>query len=102
MASARAFVCLGVIALGYKVINTVGHRLAIIDLHTGFCMIFGGALTLMTFTILNIPVSATHCQVGSVVFVGICKNGFRNVQWSMFGRICLTWIITVPFSALLS
>ena len=81
---------------------TLGHGLTKIDLHNGFCMSFGSAVTVCVCTILNMPVSTTHCQVGAVIFVGAVKYGIANVSWGMFGRIALTWVITLPFAALLS
>jgi solute carrier family 20 (sodium-dependent phosphate transporter) len=53
-------------------------------------------------TILGLPVSTTHCQVGAVVFVGWTAFGRKHVQWSMLGRIALTWVLTLPVAGLLS
>ena len=50
-----------------------------------------------------------HCDhdhytviVGAVVFVGMARNGVKNVNWRMFLKICASWALTLPFSALLA
>ena len=45
------------------------------------------------------PVSSTHCQIGSIVAVGIVENGPSSVQWSVFYKILAAWGITVPLAA---
>ena len=45
---------------------------------------------------------STHCQIGSVVTVGVLEQGVRNVQWSLLGRIAITWVFTVPVAAIAS
>lgn len=44
------------------------------------------------------PVSTTHCQVGAIICVGWVALGRKNVSWGLFGKIGLTWILTLPLS----
>lgn len=99
MALAGAFVALGVVTFGKNVIETVGKNLTVINYHTGFCIEFSSCVTVVLATMLELPVSTTHCQIGSVVFVGLVSSGPDHVAWGLVGRIFLTWIITLPFSA---
>ena len=46
---------------------------------------------------LGIPVSTTHCKVGSVVFVGHVRSK-DVVDWSLFVNIVISWIVTVPIT----
>lgn len=44
-------------------------------------------------------VSSTHCQIGSIVAVGIVETGPSSVQWRVFYKILVAWGITVPLAA---
>lgn len=96
------FVFLGINILGIRVIQTVGTRLTKINFHRGYCIEFGSTLAVVIATIFEMPISTTHCQVGAVITIGIVEYGFKNVRWNMIGRIVVTWLISVPFSALLA
>lgn len=56
------------------------------------------------------PISTTHCKVGSVIFVGFANSfAARNesqkpstVDWGLFRNIVYAWIVTVPIAAILS
>lgn len=60
---------------------------------------------------LGIPISSTHCIVGSVVFVG-WMHGWQNkgdkqqqqqkVDWSLFRSIIYAWLITLPAAGFVS
>mmetsp|Transcript_31793 Transcript_31793/g.90301 ORF Transcript_31793/g.90301 Transcript_31793/m.90301 type:complete len:633 (+) Transcript_31793:106-2004(+) len=102
MAVAGFCVFLGVTTLGWRVIMTIGFSLTQMNFMRGYCVEFASTVTVVIFTVLNIPVSTTHCQVGAVCAAGMVSFGARNVKWSLFGRIVMTWILTLPFSALLA
>lgn len=102
MAVAGACVFAGVTTLGWKVIMTIGFSLTQINFMRGYCVEFASTVTVVIFTVLNIPVSTTHCQVGAVCAAGLVSFGPANVKWSLFGRIAATWVLTLPFAALLA
>jgi solute carrier family 20 (sodium-dependent phosphate transporter) len=99
MVAGGAFVFLGVYTMGHRVIRTMGFGLTSINFLRGFCIEFASTASVVFATILGLPVSTTHCQVGAVIFVGWTAFGARHVKWSMFGWIALTWIITLPTAA---
>ena len=82
--------------MGGRVIRTVGAKITKINFHTGFCIEFASMLTVIIASVLELPVSSTHCQVGAVVFVGMLRNGPRNVEWPLFGKIAASWMLTLP------
>ncbi|WP_437291784.1 anion permease [Sorangium sp. So ce406] len=49
----------------------------------------------------GLPVSTTHVSTGAIIGAGL-KNDARAVRWGKVGEIVLSWIITLPVSALLA
>lgn len=64
---------------------------------SGFCIEIGSALTVLVASNVGIPISTTHCKVGSVVFVGRFRAR-ENVDWSIFRNIVIAWLVTLPIS----
>jgi len=59
-------------------------------------------MTVVLASALKVPVSSTHCQVGSLFGVGLVPDKdkkVKGVNWRLFGKIFASWIITVPVSA---
>ncbi|XP_030763665.1 sodium-dependent phosphate transporter 2-like [Sitophilus oryzae] len=87
---------------GRRVIETIGEDLTKITPSTGFTIEIGAAFTVLLASKIGIPISTTHCKVGSVVFVGYFSSSKQGVDWSLFRNIIYAWVITVPIAALLS
>ena len=66
---------------GHRVIRTVGKGLTDINYQRGFCIEFASTLTVVLASVMEMPVSTTHCQVGAVVFVGAAAFGPSKVRW---------------------
>jgi len=98
MIAAGGFVFLGMVSFGSRVIRTLGEGLAVIDFHRGFHMEFGSTMSVVIATVLNFPVSTTHCQVGAVFFTSLWKLGRKQVNWGMLGKIGLSWLVTLPLA----
>ncbi|KAK1930270.1 Sodium-dependent phosphate transporter 1 [Phytophthora citrophthora] len=96
MAIAGCFVYLGIIFQGAPVMETIGKRIAHMDMHRGFAMELSSTVTVVIATLLKLPVSTTHCEVGSVVFVSLANPGWRKMSFPMVGKIVLSWLLTVP------
>lgn len=96
------FVALGCITFGYRVTTTMGKEITVINYHRGWCMEFAAAITVVTCTVLNLPVSTTHCQVGAIVILGIVAVGYKHVKISLFFIIFATWVVTVPVAGLVA
>ncbi|ETK95262.1 hypothetical protein F441_01822 [Phytophthora nicotianae CJ01A1] len=102
MAIAGCFVCLGIIFQGAPVMETIGKRISHVDMHRGFAMELSSAVTVVIATLLKLPVSTTHCEVGSVVFVSLINPGWRKMSFPMMGKIFLSWLLTVPTAGVIS
>ena len=102
MSIAGLFVMIGVNLLGYKVMQTIGSRISNINMHRGFCMEFASTITIVIATLLKVPVSTTHCQVGAVVFVSLYSMGKTKVSMPLVTKIVASWVITLPFAGLIA
>ncbi|CAF4134659.1 unnamed protein product [Rotaria sp. Silwood2] len=80
---------------GRRVIRTIGEDLTKITPSSGFVIEISTAFTVLFASNLSIPVSTTHCKVGSVVAIGRFRSK-QNVDWSLFRNIIVAWIVTVP------
>ncbi|XP_017882238.1 sodium-dependent phosphate transporter 1-B [Ceratina calcarata] len=87
---------------GRRVIQTLGQDLARITPTTGFTIEVGAALTVLLASKAGLPVSTTHCKVGSIVCVGWASRGGEGVSWKLFRNIAFAWLITVPMAGCLS
>lgn len=70
---------------------------------SGFTVESSSAATVLLASKLGIPISSTHCIVGSVVFVGwLHTKDEQKVDWSLFRSIIYAWLITLPAAASVS
>ena len=86
---------------GYKIIKRIGSELTKITPSRGFIIELSDALAVLIATQIKMPVSTTHCQVGSVVGCGLA-DGKGNVKWSLVKNIVYSWIITLPVTGFIS
>jgi len=91
----------GLWAFGTRVMETIGKNITEITPVRGFCAEFGAATTILICSRLGFPISTTHVLVGSVVGVGIMR-GMGTLDLRILKNIGLSWIVTLPFTILLS
>lgn len=53
----------------------------------GFTIELGAAFTVLLATKIGVPVSTTHCLIGSVVFVGWASQSKAGVDWRLFRQV---------------
>ena len=86
---------------GYKIIKRIGSELTKITPSRGFIIELSDALAVLIATQIKMPVSTTHCQVGSVVGCGLA-DGKKNVKWDLIKNIVYSWVITLPVTGFIS
>ena len=86
---------------GWKIIKTVGGKIMKIRPVNGAAADLSSALVIFSATLLHLPVSTTHVISSAIMGVGAAQR-VRGVKWGVAQRIVLTWIITLPVSALIS
>uniref|UniRef100_A0A7E4V043 Phosphate transporter n=1 Tax=Panagrellus redivivus TaxID=6233 RepID=A0A7E4V043_PANRE len=94
-------ICIGLWILGHRVIRTVGQEMSEIHPASGFCIEFGAAVTALVASKVGLPISTTHCLIGSVVCVGTIKSG-KGIDWKLFRNVALSWIVTLPVSGIIA
>ncbi len=92
---------LGTALGGWKIIRTLGMRIAKLDPVHGFAAETGAGAVLMVMAHIGLPVSTTHTITSSVMGVG-AVNRLSAVRWGVTRRIAYAWIFTLPGSALLA
>ncbi len=94
-------IAIGLAFFGKRVIERMGNELVKITATRGFSMELGASLSVVTASRLGIPVSTTHCQVGSIMAGGVA-DGRKNVSWITFAKVVFGWIVTLPVTALVA
>ncbi|MGH1521510.1 MAG: inorganic phosphate transporter [Nitrosopumilus sp.] len=89
---------LGTFFGGYKVIKTLGVKVARLRPYQGFCAETGGGLMLAIFATLGIPASTTHAITGTIMGSAAARRK-RAVRWKVSRQIVFSWIITIPGAA---
>lgn len=99
LAGGGLFISLGVFTWGYRVIETIGHKITVLNNTRGFAVDFGTATSVLIASKLGLPVSTTHAAVGSVIGVGL-SGGLGAVDFWIVWNITVYWIVSLPLSAI--
>lgn len=98
--SCYSAISLGTIFGGWRIIKTMGQKIAKLKPFEGVCAETAGALTLFGATELGIPVSTTHTITGAIMGSG-ARKGLSAVKWGVTTKIFWAWILTIPISAII-
>jgi PiT family inorganic phosphate transporter len=98
--SAAAAMGLGTYAGGWRIIRTLGQRIAKLEPPQGFAAETATATILWFTAHYGFPVSTTHTISGSVLGAGAVR-GFSAVRWGVAGNILLAWVLTLPMAGLI-
>ncbi|MFC2011005.1 anion permease [Chloroflexota bacterium] len=85
---------------GWRVIKTMGMKVATLRPIHGFATQFSAATVIEVASHLGIPVSTTHCASAAVMGVGATRR-LSAVRWGVAGNIIAAWILTFPICGVL-
>ncbi|MCP4702726.1 MAG: inorganic phosphate transporter [Gammaproteobacteria bacterium] len=91
----------GLATLGYKVMQTIGHKITELTPTRGFCATLAAATVVVLASRTGLPVSTTHIAVGSVIGVGLAR-GVGAIDLRVIGGIFVSWIVTLPAGGILA
>ena len=94
-------IALGTMCGGWRIVKTMGQKVAKLKPVDGFCAESSAALALLVSTAFGIPVSTTHTITGAIMGVGSLRR-LSAVHWGIVGKIVWAWILTIPASAAIS
>jgi PiT family inorganic phosphate transporter len=92
---------LGVSSGGWRIMKTLGTRLYKVRPVHGFSAQACSSLIIYLSSLFGFPVSTTQIVSSSILGAGSAQS-FGAVRWGIGRQIFLTWIITIPGSAILA
>ena len=99
--SCHAAIALGTYFGGWRIVRTMGMKIAKLRPVDGFCAETGGGVIILLMSHLGIPVSTTQTITGAIVGVGATRR-VRAVRWGVASRIVWAWIFTIPAAGLIA
>ncbi|HEY7002981.1 MAG TPA: inorganic phosphate transporter [Gaiellaceae bacterium] len=97
--SAALAMAAGTYAGGWRIIKTLGQRVAKLDPPQGFAAQTSCATILWLTAHYGYPVSTTHTISGSVLGAGATRR-LSAVRWGVAGNIVTAWLMTIPCAGL--
>lgn len=98
--SCSGVMALGTLAGGWRIVRTMGKGITHLNSTRGCAAETGAAMAILLATGYGVPVSTTQTVTGSIAGVGLF-SGISSKRWPMIRRILLSWLVTVPFSAVI-
>jgi PiT family inorganic phosphate transporter len=95
MLACGTVIALGTGIGGWRVIRTLGSKLAHLTPVEGFAAETGAGLVLELAAYLGVPVSTTHTITGAILGVGSVVSA-KRVRWMLGAKIVYAWLFTFP------
>jgi len=92
---------LGTAVGGWRVIKTMGHKLAKLQPIHGFAAETAAATVIETASHFGFPLSTTHVISSSIMGAGASRR-LSAVRWNVAGSILTAWILTIPTCMILA
>ncbi|TXC91026.1 inorganic phosphate transporter [Metabacillus litoralis] len=86
---------------GWRIIKTVGNKIMKIRPVNGVAADMSSAAIILGATIFHLPVSTTHVISSAILGVG-ASHRRKGVNWGTAQMMVITWVITLPASAILA
>jgi PiT family inorganic phosphate transporter len=92
---------LGVLGGGWRVMNTLGHRIFRIEPIHSLSSQASSAFTLAVSTLAGAPVASSQIVTSSVIGVGAAENP-RRLNWHVADTVVIAMLTTIPATAALA
>jgi inorganic phosphate transporter, PiT family len=92
---------LGTAVGGWRIMHTMGQRVAKLEPVHGFAAETTAASILLVTAEFGMPVSTTQVISGAIMGVG-SSQGLRHVRWGVARRILVAWVLTLPAAGILA
>jgi PiT family inorganic phosphate transporter len=99
--SCHMAIALGTMFGGWRIVKTMGMKVAKLKPVDGFCAETSAAIALFSSSAMGVPVSTTHTITGAIMGVGSLRR-LSAVRWGVAGKIVWAWVVTVPAAAAIS
>lgn len=99
--SCHLVIALGTLAGGWRIVHTMGMKITHLSPLRGCCAETASAMVISAATEFGIPISTTQTVTGAIAGVGISES-FWAVHWPIINKILLTWILTIPATAIIA
>jgi PiT family inorganic phosphate transporter len=86
---------------GWRIIHTMGHRVAKLEPVHGFAAQTTAASVILAAARFGVPVSTTHVISAAIMGVG-SSGGLRAVRWGVARSILVAWVITIPAAGIVA
>jgi PiT family inorganic phosphate transporter len=96
--AAHCAIGLGTLMGGWRIVKTMGQRIAKLGPVDGVCAESASAASIFLATYFGAPVSTTHVITGAISGVGAVKR-FSAVHWNVTLQIVWAWVLTIPAAA---
>ena len=99
--SAQSAIALGTMMGGWRIVKTMGQKIAKLRPIDGFAAETASAASIFLATYMGVPVSTTHVITGAISGVGAAKR-FSAVKWGVTLRIVWAWLFTIPAASIIA
>jgi PiT family inorganic phosphate transporter len=86
---------------GWRIMRTMGHRVAELEPVHGFAAETTAATVLVGTAHFGMPVSTTHVISSAILGVGT-SQGLRAVRWGVARNILVAWVLTIPAAGIMA
>jgi PiT family inorganic phosphate transporter len=90
----------GTMVGGWRIVRTLGMRIAKLEPVHGFAAETGAASVLLFTAHIGLPVSTTHTITSSILGVGSTRR-LSAVRWGITAKILSAWVFTLPGAGVL-
>ncbi len=92
---------IGTSAGGWRIIRTVGMKIARLTSWQGFAATTAASGTIFAASIYGVPLSTTHTITSAIVGVVAGKRG-SDIRWGVLRKIVVAWFLTFPACAVIA